>query len=144
MLLERVERLRTLPLFSCMTDEQLMAVARIVSETQKSAGTYLCRQGELGQELFIILGGDVEIVARSDGKTVRLRASHDQVVGEFALLADIPRTADLRALTNVHLLVISGVHFRALIREYPAVAENIIRQLVMKIVGNTFGASGSI
>jgi CRP-like cAMP-binding protein len=46
---------------------------------------------------------------------------------------DTPRTADLRALTNVHLLVISGVQFRALIRQHAEIAENVIRHLVTKL-----------
>ena len=70
------------------------------------------------------------------GAPVRRRAREGQVVGEFAILTDLPRTADLRALTNVHLLVISGVHFRALIRQHAEIAENVIRQLVTKLVAN--------
>ena len=135
LLLERVERLRKLSLFSFMNDAQLMAVARIVSEVQKTAGTYLCRRGEVGQELFIVIKGEVEIITQSDGKPLHLTAREGEVVGEFAILADIPRTADLQARTNLHLLAISSVHFRALIREHAEIAEQVIRQLVMKIVG---------
>jgi CRP-like cAMP-binding protein len=62
-----------------------------------------------------------------------LKAREGQVVGESAILADTPRTADLRALTNVHLLVISGVQFRALIRQHAEIAENVIRHLVTKL-----------
>ena len=134
LLLERVERIRGLSLFSFMTDAQLMAVAKIASETHKTAGEYLCRAGELGQELFIVVRGEVEVLADDGGRLIHVKAGPGQVVGEFAILADIPRTADLRALTNVHLLVISSVHFRALIRQYSEIAEGVIRQLVMKFV----------
>ena len=133
-LLERVERLRTLSLFSFMTDEQLLAVAGIVSESRKPAGTYLCREGDLGQEMYVVVKGELEIVKHTDNGPVVRKAGEGQVVGEFAILADIPRTADLRTVTNVHLLAISGVHFRALIRQYSEIAESVIRQLVMKIL----------
>ena len=76
----------------------------------------------------------MEVIAESNGEPIRLRAGEGQVVGEFAILADIPRTADLLAVTNVQLLVISSVHFRTLLREYSEIAEAVIRQLVMKIV----------
>jgi LmbE family N-acetylglucosaminyl deacetylase len=135
LLLQRVQRLRGLSLFAFMNDAQLKTVARIASEMHKSTGTYLCRKGEVGQELFIVIKGEVEIVAESDGKPVRLKAGEGQVVGEFAILADMPRTADLRALTDVHLLVISSIHFRSLLREYAEIADAVIRQLVTKIVG---------
>jgi LmbE family N-acetylglucosaminyl deacetylase len=133
LLLERVERLRTLSFFAFMTDEQLVAVARIAAETYASAGTYLCRQGQLGQELFIVLKGEIEIIRRIEGGRVVLKAREGQVMGESAILADTPRTADLRALTNAHLLVISGVQFRALIRQHAEIAENVIRHLVTKL-----------
>lgn len=67
LLLERAERLRTLSFFAFMTDEQLVAVAKIAAETYTSAGTYLCRQGQLGQELFIVLKGEIEIIRRVEG-----------------------------------------------------------------------------
>jgi len=134
LLLERAERLKTLSFFSFLTDEQLRAVAKIVSETYTSVGTYLCRQGQVGQELFIILKGEVEIVRRVEGGRVVTKAREGQVVGESAILADMQHTADLRALTNLHLLVISGEHFRALIRQHGEIAENVIRHLVLKLV----------
>lgn len=134
LLFERVERLRTVTLFSNMSDEQLMGVARIISERYESAGTYLCRQGDSGHELFIVTKGEVEIIKQTGTGTVLRKAGEGQVIGEFAILADIPRTTDLRALTDVQMLVISGVHFRALMRQYAEIAENVTRQLVMKLV----------
>jgi LmbE family N-acetylglucosaminyl deacetylase len=133
LLLERVERLRKLSFFSSLSDEQLMAVAKIVSERFESAGAYLCRHGDAGQELFIVTQGEVEIVKQTANGTVSRRAGKGQIIGEFAILADIPRTADLRALTDVRLLVISGLHFRGLIRQYVEIAEVVIRQLVTKL-----------
>ena len=134
LLLERVERLRKLSFFANLNGEQLVAVAKIVSERYETAGAYLCRQGDSGQELFIITKGEVEIIKRTATGTVWLKAGEGQVIGEFAILADVPRAADLRVSTDVHLLVISGVHFRALIRQYAEIAENMIRQLVMKLI----------
>jgi len=133
LLIERVERLKKLFFFSNLSEEQLWAVAKIVSERYESAGTYLCRQGDPGQELFIVTKGEVEIIKETaTGKTL-FKAGQGQVIGEFAILADIARSADLRAMTDVQLLVISGVHFRALMRQYVEIAENMIRQLVTKL-----------
>ena len=134
LLLERVERLRRLSFFSSLSGAQLMAVAKIVSERFESAGGYLCRQGDAGQELFIVTKGEVEIVKHTANGTVSRRAGEGQVIGEFAILADIPRTADLRALTDVRLLIISGLHFRALIRTYVEIAESVIHELVTKLI----------
>jgi len=134
LLLERADRLKQLSFFSQLSRDQLMAVARIVFERHESKGTYLCRQGDPAQELFIIAKGEVEIIKRTPAGTQSRTASQGQVIGEFAILADIPRTADLRAASDIDLLVISGVHFRALLRQHADIAENMIRQLVLKLV----------
>lgn len=134
LLLERAERLRKLSFFAQMGKDQLMAIAKIVYERYESAGAYLCNQGDPGQELFIVTKGEVEIIKRTSAGTTLLKAGEGQVIGEFAILADVPRTADLRALTDVHLLVISGAMFRALIRQYADIAENVIRELVSKLM----------
>jgi LmbE family N-acetylglucosaminyl deacetylase len=133
LLMERVERLRKLPFFANLSDEQLVAVARIVSERHATAGTYLCRQGDPGEELFIVTKGEVEIVKGTETGNVLRKAGEGQVIGEFAILVDIPRAADLRASTDVQLLVISRAHFRALMHQYVEIAESMIRQLVMKL-----------
>jgi CRP/FNR family transcriptional regulator, cyclic AMP receptor protein len=134
LLLERVERLRKLSFFANLSADQLVAVARIVSERHETAGTYLCRQGDPGEELFIVTKGEVEIVKQTGTGSVLRKAGEGQVIGEFAILADIPRAADLRASTDVQLLVISRAHFRALMHQYVEIAENMIRQLVMKLI----------
>src|SRR4029078_6423885 len=79
LLLERADRLRTLSFFAFMHDEQLVAVARIAAETYTSAGTYLCRQGQLGQELFIVLKGEIEINKRIQGGSEALKAREGQL-----------------------------------------------------------------
>src|SRR5258708_11617877 len=84
LLLERVERLRKLSFFSNLSKEQLLAVARIVSERYESAGTYLCRQGDPGQELFIVTKGEVEVVKKTAAGTVSLKSGSGQVIRELA------------------------------------------------------------
>ena len=133
LLIERVERLRNLSFFANLSDEQLAAVARIVSERHETAGAYLCRQGDPGEEVFIVTKGEVEIIKRTETGSLTRRAGEGQVIGEFAILADIPRAADLRALNDVQLLVISRAHFRTLMHQYVEIAENMIRQLVTKL-----------
>jgi LmbE family N-acetylglucosaminyl deacetylase len=137
LLLQRAQLLKPLSLFAGLTDDQLMAIARIVSERYVSAGTSVCRKGDRAEELFVVLKGVMEIVNLNQADSGVLRAVEGQIVGEFAILADLRRTADLRAGTDLHLLVMSGVHFRALLHQYPAIAEDVIRQLVLKAAGES-------
>ena len=63
-ILERIAFLQKIDLFSALTEAQLDAVARIMVERWVEAGAYLCRQGDLGDELFVVYRGEVEVVAK--------------------------------------------------------------------------------
>ena len=133
-ILERIEFLRKLSLFSFMTDQQLDSVARIMSERWVEEGAYICRQGELGDELYIVYHGKVEVIRESGGQDqVIFLAKDGDCLGEMAVLGDIPRTASLRAQGSSQLLVIEGRHFVSLLRQNPDMAIQMIKLLVNRI-----------
>jgi hypothetical protein len=134
-ILERIEFLKKISLFSLLTEQQLDAVARIMSERWVEDGVYICRQGESGDELYIIYLGRVEVVRESEGQEqIIYLAKEGDCIGEMAILGDIPRTASLRAQGNVQLLVIEGIHFHALLRQNPDMSIQMIKLLVNRLV----------
>jgi hypothetical protein len=133
-ILERIEFLRKVSLFSPLTEEQLDAVARIMSERWITDGAYVCRQGEVGQELYIVYRGELEILreARDQEEFIDV-AKEGDCVGELAILGDIPRTASLRAQGNTGLLVIEGPHFLSLLLETPEMSIRLLKLLVKRL-----------
>lgn len=71
-------------------------------------GIELIRQGDPGDRFFVIAEGEVEIV--KDGRLIATRGSGDSV-GEIALLRNVPRTATVRAATELRLLALDGEVF---------------------------------
>jgi hypothetical protein len=131
---ERRERARTVPLFSFMTDEQLYRVARLMSERWIDDGTYLCRQGERGGELYVMLDGEIEVLKQRQGKeSVVYVTRPGEATGELSVLTDLPRTASLRARGGVKVLVMRGEHFRELLREHPELTEGVIRRVAERL-----------
>jgi LmbE family N-acetylglucosaminyl deacetylase len=133
---ERAERLARVELFAYMTEAQLYQAARIVSERWVDAGTYLARQGEQGREMFILLDGEIEVIKESEGKQDRLlhTARAGESLGELTLLADMRRSATLRAGTDAVVLIIQNDAFQEWLDQHPDLGRRLLAQLAMKIV----------
>jgi NTE family protein len=72
-----------------------------------SAGDPLCRQGDKGDTLFLIVRGDVRIVREVEGSARSVAVlSRGDCVGEIALLFGVPRTASAVAATDVEALIV--------------------------------------
>jgi LmbE family N-acetylglucosaminyl deacetylase len=136
---ERMARLGALELFRFMTEAQLYQAARSVSERWVDAGAYLAREGERGHEMFILVDGSVEVlqsVPGSDDRLVHLAAPGEEL-GELTLLADIPRSASLRAATDVVVLVIRDDALKEWLQGHPDLARAMMRHLAHRIVETT-------
>lgn len=96
-LLLRVPMFRLLPL------SQAESLSRDLRPVEHAAGTAIFRQGEAGNEFFLIEEGEVEVL-RNDA-SVRILGPGDSF-GEIALLRDVARTATVVARTDVSLQVL--------------------------------------
>src|SRR5205823_2750246 len=72
-------------------------------------GETIVRRGQVGRELFIMLAGEVEVVGGDEGSAEKriAKLGAREVFGEKALLEDTPRTATVRAIGAVDVLVMS-------------------------------------
>jgi hypothetical protein len=130
-ILERIDFLKKIYLFSALTEEQLDPISRLVEERWFEAGTYICHKGDLAHELFIIYRGEVEILAEEETSSTRLALRKaGEWVGELAFLGEMPRTAGMRAVGDVELLVLNGESFLKLLYEYPDMGIRLSRMLV--------------
>jgi CRP-like cAMP-binding protein len=73
-----------------------------------AAGEQIIRAGDHGDRFYVVDAGEVEIVL--DGEPPR-RESAGAYFGEIALLRDVPRTATVRAATDVELFALDRDHF---------------------------------
>ncbi len=133
---ERMSRLQGLDLFGFMTEAELYEAARIVSERWVDAGTVLAREGERGRHLFVLVDGTVEVLKHVAGKEDRLLhvAGPGEALGELTLLADMPRSASLRAATDAVVLVLREDAFHEWLRRHPDLSRRMMQRLAEKII----------
>ena len=111
-------RLKEVPFFSKLKKKELELIARQADEIDVPAGKVLAKQGDLGDEFFVIEAGTAE-VAR-DGDRVNVLGPGD-FFGEIALLEDDRRNATVTAMSPMSLIVMTRSSFRAIDRAMPHV-----------------------
>ncbi|MDP8921617.1 MAG: cyclic nucleotide-binding domain-containing protein [Chloroflexota bacterium] len=120
--------LRAVPLFAELSDDHLVQVAGTVRKRRASAGQVLCREGERGDEMCVILSGAVILHKQVDGGETELgRLEAGAYFGEMALIGDAPRSATVRAATDIAYLAIDRDTLMGVIAAVPAVALQILK-----------------
>jgi hypothetical protein len=132
--MERVLFLRKVPLFSELPPPDLQPIAAIAEEHVFDEGDTIARQGDVGDEMHIIVSGEVSVTVREgdDQRVVAVRSEGD-VVGEMAIVTNEPRMADLVARGPVRLLSIDRRRFESIVRERPETALGVIRMLSRRL-----------
>jgi CRP-like cAMP-binding protein len=97
-------------------------------------GKLLCRQGDPGDAAYLIIEGEAEIIAETpDGPIVLATLGANEIVGEMAILSDVPRTATVKAKDRLVALRISKEPFMRMVREFPNMAVSIMRELAQRL-----------
>lgn len=109
--------LSTISFFSGFDRTALDKIAAMGESVEAEKGAVLMEQGEVGREAFLVLDGEVQIIV--NGQVVGT-AGRGSVLGEMALLDLRPRSATLKALTDVELICYASKQFRQIVDEMPA------------------------
>ena len=128
--------------FGALPAQQADTIAGRLGRATVPAGTTIVRQGAPAEKFFIIIDGTVEVI-REEGGSQRVvnTLGPGQFFGEVAILRDMPRTATVRAVTEVSLLTMDDGTFRSLVAESLGIAkgfDEIIRARMSKDL--TWGA----
>ena len=129
-LLEKILFLRKVPLFATLPPAELKQVAQITTEQLNADGATLAREGERGDDLFIIVTGALRVLV---GAREIARRGPGEYVGEIALVTGEPRTASLIAAGETRCLSIGRREFDAILRDRPQVALEVIRVLATRL-----------
>jgi CRP-like cAMP-binding protein len=100
--------LRSCPLFQSLSSEQLRKIATIARELDFPAGAAIFKEGDLGQEMYVVLSGRVRVskTVPGIGEEALTILEPGSYFGEMALIDDAPRSADVLAHVSCHLGVI--------------------------------------
>jgi CRP-like cAMP-binding protein len=127
MMTSNTDLLRNSTVFGVLPEIELVRVASSMRLERFAAGERVIGEGERGDTAYLIADGEAGVVTRDlIGEEVTLRVfKKGEAFGEVALVEDSPRTATVRALTDLDVLVLDRRTFLALEKDNPAFAKAI-------------------
>ena len=135
---EEVEILRRVPLFAQLDPAKLKLLAFTSERMTFLPDQDLCRQGDVGDAAYVVISGKANILVNQEGNEIAVaEVGENAVIGEIAILCEVPRTATVRAITKLQTLKIDKETFLRLIREFPDMGIEIMRELADRLTKTT-------
>ena len=135
---EEVEILRNIPMFRKIDPTKLKLMAFASERLMFKPDQVLVRQGELGDAAFIIVEGTAEVLIDTpDGPVAVARLKRNDIIGEIAILCDVPRTATVQAVDQLTALKITKELFFRMVSEFPDMGIEIMRSLAHRLEQTT-------
>ena len=113
----------------CEVDFRLL-VGPEVPTRDFAKGQTIFREGDRGDEFFVVVRGEVEI--RSGNRHLET-LGQNSIFGEMALIDDSPRSATVVAATDVTVAPIKEKQFLFLVRHTPFFALRVVRVLALRL-----------
>ncbi|EFH89381.1 Crp/Fnr family transcriptional regulator [Ktedonobacter racemifer] len=123
-------------LFSTLNKKELQEIAKNCQERTFSAGSTLFSQGDPGVALYVLTQGNVHISQANNpdrAEEVIGNAGVGEVLGEMALLDELPRSATVVAAEDVTVLVLPVWEFRGILRSHPDIALKMLAVLSRRL-----------
>ncbi len=133
-----ISALGQVPLFSEMDPSRLKLLAFTSERLTYAKGEDLFHQGDPGTAAYVILDGAVDIIiGEGDEELIVNHLEQNELVGDMALLSTKPRSATVRANTDVTVLELKKDLFLDLLEGSPHVAAHIARVISDRLYSMT-------
>lgn len=97
-------------------------------------GDIIFSEGEIGNEMYILQSGTVELFKTIGGETrVLATLERGDFFGEMSVLEDLPRTSSARAKTDVEVVKINGATFDTMLKSNTEIAIRMLRKLSRRV-----------
>jgi CRP-like cAMP-binding protein len=119
------DRLKTIPLFSSLSEKALDTVSVFSSETSVSTGKRLVHEGDYSYDLIVIETGTADVI--KGGEVIGSLGPGD-VFGEMGMLSGARRTADVIATSPMRLITLSKWDLRRISTEVGEQLQSLVEQ----------------
>jgi serine/threonine protein phosphatase PrpC/CRP-like cAMP-binding protein len=116
-----------MPLFQRLNERELLRVMQVVEVIGYEPGEAVVKEGERGDELFILLSGRCQIAR---GETVLMEVGPGDHFGEMALIRAMPRSATVTAIEHAELIALRRTDFFEILRKEHELAVKLLWQFL--------------
>ncbi len=134
---QEVEILRRIPLFANIEPAKLKLMCFASERITYKEGHSLFEQGDVGDAAFIIVDGTADVIVTRDTPMVVAQVGKNDIVGEIAILVDIPRTATVTTTSELTALKVTKDLFFRMITDFPEMGVEVMRVLAQRLEQTT-------
>lgn len=117
--------LAKLEFFEGFSSSELERIRAMAEEVVAEPGAILMEQGDVGQEMFVICSGQASVIV---GGNPVASVGPGSTLGEMAMLELRPRSATVRAITDLELLSFDHRRFHELLETMPEAEDRIAQR----------------
>jgi voltage-gated potassium channel len=128
------------PIFAEMAAGEIAEVMRFLRARTVQPGDVIVRRGEAAHSMYFITSGEVEIELRQGPVFL----GEGEFFGELAILDEKRRSATVRAITTVRLLVLDAADFRSILIHHPELASRVEHARAKRGASAFPGAGGDL
>jgi hypothetical protein len=135
---DRVVALQRVPMFAGIDPEDLERIAALLTERRYDPGELIFAWGAEGDEMLIIVEGEVTVSRAQDGSGGPIRTVRSgDYVGELSLLRGQPRAANVTAgPEGIRGLTLRGAELHAILEERPEAAMAMLATLAERLAAD--------
>jgi hypothetical protein len=131
---EKILLLKNIEIFSGLDPSELAAIASVTKELDYPEGRTVIKQNDVGETLFLIIRGRVQVTMEAEGKEGLLNyIEAGGAFGEMTLIDDNPRSATIRTVEPCRFLILRKQEFKEIAMEFPRVTLHICTVLSRRI-----------
>ena len=127
------QQLRSIPFFRNVPAGALEAVTAALQPEHHQRGDVVFRQGDPGDTMYLVVSGQVEVLAGADQAPLAALGP-GSFVGELALLLGEPRSATLRVVADTWLWALHRADLDTILSEHPVIGVELSRELGRRLV----------
>lgn len=129
------QKLRSMPVFSDASDEELREFGQMVSFRRHPKGSFIVNQSETASAMYLLVSGRVKVsVVSPGGKELALEYLDAPAhFGEMSLMDSDPGSADVVAMTDIEVFALDGKNLSAAIGLRPQLALSLIATLSRRL-----------
>ena len=131
---DEVSVMRRIPLFAHITPQKLKLLAFTSERMVFEPGQAVFQQGDDGDAAYVIIDGQADVLVDAPKGPISVATvERNALIGEVAILCDVPRTASIKAITRLDTLRITKAQFLELLTEYPELSIEIMKILAQRL-----------
>ncbi len=141
-----INYLNRIPLFDRLRAAELRLLAKYMNFTRIKKGNIFMKEGDKGNFVCFIVTGTVEIIKEGQGGKFAIinTLTKGRSIGEMSLIDETPRSATLRASTDVVLIKLTKKGFDLMLEHYHSTGIKILKGLARLLSMNLRKTSGRL